>query len=97
MEIALAQAERVRKGVTLGTENGSMRPRRAFEIRWGSDLIQKARDLQEAQNKDGREGPRQREGGTRGERERPSPHIGWGTKTCSTRLRVRPAGIVLRL
>lgn len=42
---ALAQAERVRKSMTLGTEHGSIRPRRAFEIRWGSDVIQKARDL----------------------------------------------------
>lgn len=66
MQTALAQAERVRKGVTLGTENGSTRPRRAFEIRWGSDLIQKARDLQDAQNKVGTEGPRQREGAPEG-------------------------------
>lgn len=66
MQTALAQAERARKGVTLGTENGSVRPRRAFEITCGSDLIPKARDPQEAQNKVGTEGLRQREGAQEG-------------------------------
>lgn len=57
------RSERVRKGVILGTEHGSVWPgRRTFEIRWASAyLIQKARVLQEAQGKPETEGHSQKE------------------------------------
>jgi hypothetical protein len=64
MQTALAQAKRVQKCVALGTERDSMRSNRkpwksdTLEIRQGSAyLIQKARDLLEAQDRLGTEDP----------------------------------------
>lgn len=72
-----------------------MRPRRrALEIRWRSDLTQKAADLQVVQDMLETENLSQREGGQEGRRRGPQPQVRWGPETRATR--PRSAGIFLR-
>lgn len=92
MQTVQAEAERVRKGVTVGTEHGGVRPRRTFEIRWGSAYhIQKSRACRMSRTSRSR-----REGAQEGRGRDSQPGI-IQPRLSPSDPKVRPAGIFLGL
>lgn len=99
MQTLLAQAERVRKGMILGTEHGSMWPEEESLRSDGQVPVSYKRpgSLREAQRKLATEDDSQREG-LREERGRdPWPGRDKEPRLAPPDPKVRPAGIFLRL